>query len=181
MKIVELHTPLEGLHVEYLAEQHHEEFGTSREFSRQGVTQACLRCVMDKERKRMNCWIAYDDDDSPVGYLAATLNRSFYSLRDYAVQEMWFVVRTHRGSRASIDLLRSFEKWATRHDAERIYTQVEHDTDTRLVERILLLMQRMGYRKAGYIAVKVLGNKHKDEDNDRSTHRGVGANEAQQQ
>ena len=54
---------------------------------------------------------------SPVGYLAATLNRSFYSNRDYAVQEMWFVVRTHRGSRASIDLLRSFENVG--HTAQR--------------------------------------------------------------
>ena len=51
MRVVELHTPLEGLHVEHLAEQHHEEFGASREFKRYGVTEACLRCVMDKQRE----------------------------------------------------------------------------------------------------------------------------------
>ena len=175
MRVVELHTPQQGLDVEQLATLHHEEFGTSREFDRGGVTQACIRCILDRQRKHMNCWIAYDDVGNPVGYLAATLNRSFYSHRDYAVQEMWFVVRAYRGTRASINLLRAFETWATSHNAERIYTQVEHDTDTGLVERILLLMQMLGYRKAGYIAVKVLDNKHKDEDNDRSTHRVVGA------
>jgi len=176
MKVEQIQTPRDAVDVEDLAQQHHDEFGTSREFDRNAVGRACFQCCQDKARKYLNCWVAYDDAGQPVGYLAGTIRNSFYSNRDYAVQEMWFVVPRARGTRASIELLLQFERWALLHRVERIYMQVEHDADDSLVQKILRLMSRLGYRTQGYIAVKVpTYNANKELDNDRSTHRGVGA------
>jgi hypothetical protein len=184
MRVEELHTPLHAVDVAELAQHHHDEFGGSREFSRDAVSRACFNCVLDKQREQVNCWVVYDDADIPVGYFAGTIHTSFYSDRLYAVQEMWFVLPRVRGTRAAIELLVQFERWANNHGVERIYTQVEHDADDELVERIFKMMNKLGYKKQGYIAVKVTNNKpntkHEDTDNDRSTHRVVGAVEAQQ-
>jgi len=179
----QIETPEDGVLVEILAQQHHDEYGGSREFAAKAVGQAAFRCVMDKSRRYLNCWIAFDDNNEPIGYLAATLRDSFYSHRFYAVQEMWFVTPRARGTRAAIELLLQFERWAVARNAERIYMQVEHDADDELVERIFNLIQRLGYKKQGYIGVKVpkytTPTINKDEDNDRSTHRVVGADERQ--
>jgi hypothetical protein len=182
MFVKQIETPKDGLDVEELAQQHHDEFGTSREFDRKAVGQAAFHCTLDKQRKHLNCWVVYDDNNKPVGYLAATIRPSFYSFRSYAVQEMWFVLPRVRGSSASIKLLIHFEQWALSHRVERIYMQVEHDADDTLVQKILRLMARIGYRTQGYIAVKVpkyQSTSIEDKDNDRSTHRGVGAEQAQ--
>ena len=181
--VAELHTPHQAIDVEELAQRHHEEFGGSREFSREAVGRACFKCVMDKTRKHLNCWIAYDDAGVPIGYFAGTIHTSFYSDRLYAVQEMWYVLPRARGTRASIELLVQFERWANNHGVERIYTQVEHDVDGDIVERVFKLMNKLGYKRQGYIAVKVTNNKptakYEDMNNDRSTHRIVGADERQ--
>ena len=186
MRVEQIQTPRDAVDVEDLAQQHHDEFGTSREFDRNAVGKACFQCCYDKQRKHLNCWVAYDDNNIPIGYIAGTIRPSFYSTRSYAVQEMWYVVKRARGTRASIELLLQFENWAVSHRVERIYMQVEHDADDTLVQKILRLMSRLGYKTQGYIAVKVPNYKttatfNKDTDNDRSTHRTVGAIEAQQQ
>ena len=178
MIVRQIETPHDGVDVEILAQQHHDEYGGSREFNAKAVGRAAFRCVMDKARKYLNCWVAYDDDNKPVGYLAGTLRDSFYSDRFYAVQEMWYVVPAARGTRAAIELLVQFERWSMVRNAERIYVQVEHDADDELVERIFNLMQRLGYKKQGYIGVKVPTYTHTNTEelnNDRTTHRGVGA------
>ena len=178
MNIRELNTPVQGLDVEWLATMHHQEFGGSREFDAKAVGRACLYCINDDQRKHLNCWIAYDDAyNKPIGYLAGTMHWSFYSYRSYAVQEMWFVLPHFRGTSAAVRLVREFEKWARERNAERVYMQVEHDNDMQLVERIFALIGRLGYEKKGYIAVKHISTK--DNDDDRTTHSGVGVTERQ--
>jgi hypothetical protein len=174
MPVVRLETPEEGLDVEHLAQLHHEEYGGTREFSADAISKNCFRCVFDKERKYLNCWIAYDDKNLPVGYLTGALYPSTYSHRFFAIQEMWYVIPRARGSRAAIMLLNAYEHWAKARNAERIYTQVEHDGDLSTTEYVFDLLQRLGYRKQGYIAVKT-----EDKLHDRSTHRAVGAEQAQ--
>lgn len=178
MKIRQIETPRDSLDVEELAVQHHEEYGGSREFDYRVIGKHCYECCKDPQRKFGNCWIAYDDDNKPIGYIIGTMRASFYSARHYGVQEMWYVVPRARGSRTAIGLLTEFERWCIERNAERIYAQVEHDADDALVERIFKLMNVLGYRKQGYIGVKVI-NSQRDVDNDRSTHRVVGADERQ--
>lgn len=173
MKVRELNTPVQGLDVEWLAQQHHQEFGGSREFDTKAVGRACIHCIGDNERKHLNCWIVYDDAfDKPIGYLAATMHWSFYSFRMYAVQEMWYVLPHFRGTSAAVRLVQAFEKWARERNAERVYMQVEHDADMTLVERIFALIGRLGYHKKGYIAVKHISKEENVDD--RTTHSEVG-------
>jgi hypothetical protein len=181
MKVIRLETPQQGVDVEDLAEQLHDELGETHAFDRRAICEACYNCVSDPQRTQVNCWIAYDDNHHPLGFLAGTIHRSFYSYRKFATQEMWYVVPGARRSHAATQLLLAYEEWALDHKVERIYTQVEHDNEPLLVERIFRLMQYLGYKKQGYIAVKrpQYDNLNEDKDNDRTTHRGVGAEQAQ--
>lgn len=165
---------METVHAERLAEQHHAEFGPDRDFDVRAVSQSCYQCVADPTRSVINGWICYDAG-LPVGYIIGTIHRAIYSFRNLAVQEMWYVVPEHRGGLAALMLVREFEKWAMRHNAERIYMQVEHDNDPLLVERIMRAMDRLGYKQQGYVAVKVPHYKQRDEANDRTAHRSMGA------
>lgn len=181
MRVTVLDTPKQAVDVEQLAQLHHAEFGSGRDFDVLAVAQSCRRCVSDSERKYFNCWIAYDGLGKPIGYLAANIITSFYSFRSYAVQEMWYVVPRARGTKAALALIYAFELWALGHNVERIYTQVEHDDSPRIVEIIFRLLSKLGYKKQGYVAVKVVNNtdnnthKDKDDNDDRSTHRQLGA------
>jgi hypothetical protein len=175
MKVVELQTPKQGADVEFLAQLHHEEFGGSREFDVDAVMKACVNCALDIQRDQVNCWIAYNTENQPIGYLAATIHSSFYSFRKYAIQEMWFVIPRYRNARAAVALLTAYERWATQRNVERIYTQVEHDDNVEVVERIFQFMNMLGYRKQGYIAVKQTHIKLEDKADDPGTHRKLGA------
>jgi Acetyltransferase (GNAT) family len=178
MKIKQIETPADALDMEELASLHHEEYGGSREFDHRAISKHCFLCCRDKERKFANCWVAYDDDNRPIGYVAGTMRDSIYSFRYFAVQEMWYVVPRARRTRTAVALLMEFERWAVERNAERIYAQVEHDADDFLIERIFRLMNVLGYRKQGYIGVKV-PNSNREVDNDSSTHRSVGTVERQ--
>lgn len=178
MHIAELQTPRHGADVGFLAELHHAEFGGKREFNVKAVIAASYNFMQDKQREQVNCWIAYDVDE-PVGYLAATIHHSLYSFRSYAVQEMWYVIPKYRSGRAAIGLLNAFERWARHNKCERIYAQVEHDDNATLVERIFTLLQFLGYKKQGYVAVKETNIKLEDNKDDPGTRRTMGARQAQ--
>lgn len=182
MQIVQLETPSHGVDVELLAAMHNAEFGGSREFDVHAVGDTCYNFTCDKERKQVNCWIAYDEQNAPIGYLAATIHRSFSSYRSYAIQEMWYVIPAHRTGRASTSLLLAYERWALMNRCERIYTQVEHDADPDIVYRIMKFLSFLGYKKQGYIAVKVtspIRTSNKDDKDDPGTRRELGAEQAQ--
>lgn len=180
MKVLMLDTPTQGVDIEELAQLHHDEFGGDRGFDVRAVTRAVIQCILDDRRSSLNAWIAYDDSDKPVGYIVGTIRPSLYNMTDIAVQEMWFMVPEHRTGLAAIQLVWHMEKWAKAHNVERIYLQVEHDDRPELVERIVTIIDRLGYRKQGYIAVKHLFNRAKGNSDDRSTHSELVANTAPQ-
>jgi GNAT superfamily N-acetyltransferase len=175
MKIEAVTTPRHGVDLENLAQLHHDEFGCGRAFARQAITNHVIICVRDPDRKWLNGWVAYDDNDKPVGYIIGTIRPSIYNLTDIACQEMWFVLPKYRSGLIAVQLLWHFEKWARDRKVERIYTQVEHDNEPQLVERIIHIMNRLGYKTQGYIAVKHLMEKGNSDD--RTTHSEVGVRE----
>lgn len=173
MHVEALQTPKQGVDIEQLAQLHHDEFGEGRDFDVRAVGRAVIQCIRDPERKYLNAWIAYDNRNRPIGYIVGTARPSLYNLTDIAMQEMWFVVPEHRAGMIAVLLIWHFEKWAKSRGVERIYVQVEHDDRPGLVERIFGVMNRLGYKTQGYIAVKHL--KQKGNDDDRTTHSKVGA------
>lgn len=174
-----LDTPTQGVDIEELAQLHHDEFGEGRQFDVRAVTRAVIQCILDDRRKFINAWIGYDDADKPVGYIVGTIRPSLYNMADIATQEMWFVVPQHRSGLVAVQLVWHMEKWAKAQGVERIYLQVEHDNRPELVERIISAIDRLGYRKQGYIAVKHI-NRAKGNSDDRSTHSELVANTAPQ-
>jgi len=179
MHIEELQTPIHGADVAALAQCHHVEFGSVREFNTAAISATCYNFTLDKKREQVNCWIAYNSKDEPVGYLAGTIHRSFYSFRLYAVQQMWYVLPQYRTGQVASSLILAYEQWATKWECERIYTQVEHDSDPTITERIFKFLGFLGYNKQGYIAVKVTNIKLEDKSDDPGTHRTLGADKAQ--
>jgi hypothetical protein len=173
--IRQVETPSDATDIEDVATHCNNAHGCGRSFDAREIGKHVHVCVRDSERKYINGWVAYDTtNNKPVGYLVATMRQSMFSLRSYAIQEMWYVLPEARKSLAGLMLLHEFDKWATQRNAERIYMQVEHDNDEVLTERIAKLMASMGYKKQGYICVKVV-NTQKELSHDSSTHRGVGA------
>jgi GNAT superfamily N-acetyltransferase len=172
-------TPAQCVDIEELAVLHHTEFGCGREFDKRVVGKHAYYAISDPERKYINGWVAYDQFEVPVGYIVGTIRDSCYSERTYAIQEMWFVLPKARKSFAALHLIKVFEEWAIERGVERIYAQVEHDHDDVLVERIFKMMRIMGYKKQGYVGVKQVGKQQEKEvEDDRSTHRAVGAEQA---
>jgi hypothetical protein len=171
----QVETPSDSVDIEQVSMHHDNEHGCKRAFNPRAIGKHVFTCVQDPERKYINGWVAYDEDGKPVGYLVATMRESMFSYRSYAIQEMWYVLPHARKSMAGLRLLYAFEKWATERNAERIYTQVEHDEDDELVERIFRLMATMGYKKQGYICVKMVNHEEKELNDDSSTHSSVGA------
>jgi hypothetical protein len=170
----QVETPRDGVDIENVATHCNNQHGCGRAFNAREIGKHVFVCVKDPERKYINGWVAYDMEGKPVGYLVATMRQSMFSDRSYAIQEMWYVLPHARQSFAGLQLLHAFDKWATERNAERIYLQVEHDNNEALTERIVKLMASMGYKKQGYICVKVL-HKEKELHHDSSTHSSVGA------
>jgi hypothetical protein len=175
--IKQVETPRDAVDIEQVATHCNNQHGCGRSFDAREIGKHVRVCVKDPHRKYINGWVAYDQDNKPIGYLVATMRQSMFSTRSYAIQEMWYVLPEARKSLAGLMLLHEFDKWATERNAERIYMQVEHDSDEALTERIAKLMASMGYKKQGYICVKVpnIVNEEKELNDDSSTHRSVGA------
>ena len=173
MHIEALETPKQGVDIEQLAQRHHDEFGCGRNFNVAAVTRAVWGCIRDPDRKYINAWIGYDNDGVPIGYIVGCIRPSLYNLTTIASQEMWFVIPKHRSGLIAALLIWNFEKWCKAKGVERIYTQVEHDNEPELVERLIKVMQRLGYKKQGYIAVKHISKEENVDD--RTTHSEVGA------
>ena len=181
MRVVvrQVETPRDANDIEDVATHCHNDHGCGRSFDAREIGKHVFICVQDPQRKYINGWVAYDEQDQPIGYMVATMRQSLFSQRSYAIQEMWYVLPSARRSLAGVLLLHAFERWALERNAERIYMQVEHDSDWVLTERVVKLMQSMGYKKQGYICVKTFNEQQEKEvEDDRTAHRSVGAEQA---
>jgi len=154
MRIEMLNTDDHIWHVREMAIRHHEELGGTREFDSAAVVESALRCRSDEERKYFNCWIVYSDDGKPAGYIAATIKRNFYSFRNIATQEMWYVLPEYRGTRAALMLIKELEEWALVHKCEQIFMGVEHNVADDMTIKISNLIERLGYARRGFYHIK---------------------------
>lgn len=154
MRVEELQTDDHIWHVRELAIAHHEELGGSREFDSAAVVDSALVCREHDERANVNCWLVYSGDGKAIGYLAGTIKRNFYSYRNIATQEMWYVLPEYRGTHAALMLVKEFEEWARKHKCEQIYMGVEHNVADGMTQKITKLMERLGYHTRGTFNIK---------------------------
>lgn len=138
-----------------LAIAHHNELGEGRAFESSAVVRSAIEC-REQPIRYMNCWVAYAEDGKAVGYLAASTCRQYHTHRLRAMQDMWYVLPTHRGARAAIMLVDAFEQWAQYMNCESMYMMVEHNVADDKTAKIGKLMTRLGMPQCGSVHFKKL-------------------------
>jgi GNAT superfamily N-acetyltransferase len=156
IEVVEMQTDAHILDVRDLAVAHHDQYGGATEFDTAAVCASCRTMQQDRERVQDNCWIAYVDGKA-VGYLASSCVRNYYSWRNIATQQVWYVLPAYRGTRAGVLLVKALEKWARKHNCEAVYMGVEHDVYSDETARTVKLIGALGYNPRGVYAIKHLG------------------------
>ena len=157
LQLLELQdTPEHILGMRDLTAQFHEEFGGSREYDGAAIVYSAKQFFKgDPDRKFSNAWIVLDEE-AVVGILYATAPRVVYSWRQIAKQEMFYVAKEYRGSRAAFMLIKAFEAWAKALNCEQVYMSVEHNMLDDLTKKTSALMQKAGYKLRGYYHIKFL-------------------------
>jgi len=89
--------------------------------------------------------LAYDGD-APVGMIAGCLAPYFFGQGTLASDFVWYVLPEHRGSRASIRLLKEFRSWAKEKGADELYMGV---TTNVAADRTGQLLERLGFEFVG--------------------------------
>jgi len=111
---------------------------------------SCVAVRNDPERKHVNAFICYMDDE-PVGFLVGVTAPCFHRPAIVAEQKLWYVVPNKRASFAAIYLVRAYEKWARLNGATQIYTG---SANTPFTERTSKLLEHLGYARTGTLHVK---------------------------
>lgn len=151
----------------------HAEFLHTRMIDPKAAYINCLRFMKDPLRLWVNAWVLYDND-TPIGYFIGKVSQSFFSNQKYAVQDAWFVLKKYRGTRAGFKLLEAFERWADARGCEARYLTIENAYMPEHVERHARLMELLGYKVQGYIAVKQPTTAQEEVSNDPVAHRALG-------
>lgn len=157
LQLLELqNTPEHILGMRDLAAKFHDEFGGIREYDGAAIVYSAKQFFKDDpDRKFSNVWIIVDGEDV-VGILYATAPRVVYSWRQIAKQEMFFIDKEYRGSRAAFMLIKAFEDWAKALNCEQAYMSVEHNMIDDLTKKTSVLMQKAGYKLRGFYHIKYL-------------------------
>lgn len=153
--VVEMSTPDEAIDLERLCAMQHEEIGGSVAFDLDAVRETIRNCAIDKQRTTQNCWIAYKAGRA-IGYLGAFAHRTWWSYQRHAHAEQWYVTPDHRGTMCAVRLLRTFEGWAHRIDAEIGQVSVLHFSHDDASMKVINLVERLGYSCRGHFAIKHL-------------------------
>lgn len=110
----------------------------------------CILCRMDVERRQMNVFIAYVDDE-PIGFLVGVATPAWHRQGIVAEQKLCYVSPDRRGSTAAIRLFKAFERWARERGATQIFTGT---ANIRYAERTSKLLEKIGYARVGALHVK---------------------------
>lgn len=111
---------------------------------------SCARVRNDIERKHLNVFIAYMDDEA-VGFLVGVATPCFHRPAIVAEQKLWYVRPSRRTGVAALKLVQAYERWARINGATQIYTG---SANTPFTERTSKLLEHLGYARTGTLHVK---------------------------
>lgn len=111
---------------------------------------SCARVRNDIERKHLNVFVAYMDDEA-VGFLVGVATPCFHRPAIVAEQKLWYVKPSRRTGAAALHLVRAYERWARINGATQIYTG---SANTPFTERTSKLLEHLGYARTGTLHVK---------------------------
>lgn len=117
----------------------------------------------DAEPDKEIIWDMYSDsngvvflaekDGKFIGFIAGVVQRYFFSKRQRACDMGFYVLPEHRGSRAAIRLIKTFEYWAQEMGVEEIAIGQTTAVD---IEKTLRFYAHLGYKVVGFNTVKHL-------------------------
>lgn len=94
-----------------------------------------------------------EKDGKLIGFFAGMIQRYFFSSRERAVDMGFYVLPEHRGSKAAIRLIRTFEYWAKEMGVKEIAVGQTTAVD---IEKTLKFYAHLGYKVVGFNTVKHL-------------------------
>jgi GNAT superfamily N-acetyltransferase len=81
-----------------------------------------------------------------TGMFAGSISEHYFGRDLIASDTLWYVLPEHRGSRAGLQLLRAFEKWAKARNAAEIFVGVSTGLG---MDRTGGMLQKLGYDVVG--------------------------------
>lgn len=150
LHVQELRTQQQIADVYELAKQFGADIEPSEPIDFDTLARSCLMILEDVERKYLNLFIAYDDEE-PLGFLLGVTSPCLHRPRVVAEQKLWYVMPTARGGLAAKYLVMAYERWARLNGATQIYTGTANKL---YAERTSKLLKHLGYARVGYLHVK---------------------------
>lgn len=157
MDVREVRTKQEVEDVVTLARIFHAEHWSHLEFDPAVIHKYGDAIRYDFDRLSYNCWIAYDDEKAPVGFLVAKCSQYFFSNQLCANQELWFVRPNLRGTRIAFELIKKFEDWAKLLGAVEIYTG-QAIPDPEKGKKVSRVLTKLGYPRVGSYHKMIVGD-----------------------
>jgi GNAT superfamily N-acetyltransferase len=108
-----------------------------------------FRCIGDEERQTLNSWICIRNKRM-IGMAVASAAPFYFSKKMTAILNYWYVLPEYRGTRAAMELLRAFEKWARGIGATRIYVGAERINDVAFADRVNEMIEKRGFTRFGH-------------------------------
>lgn len=153
--VVEFATPEHAAQMMHLARAHHAELGGEREFTGDALWKHAKWYGSRPERHEMNCWIAYVNNDEPVGYIVGKIDHPYGCNEEkWAYMEMMYARPAYRNILTLAALLRKFDEWARQEKCKRQQLGVEFNDDLESAGRMLRLYGLLGYKLRGYVTAK---------------------------
>lgn len=149
-RVEELTRSEQDLEIYNMAKQFAEEIPLREHIHFDTLILSCASVRQDFERKHLNVFLAYMDDEA-VGFLVGVTSHCFHRPAIVAEQKLWYVVPKRRASYAAIHLMRAYERWARINGATQIYTG---SANSALSERTSKLLEKLNYARVGALHVK---------------------------
>lgn len=163
MKVVEVRS---DRHTEDLIKvavlMHKETAAPILDFMPNQIRKFCRQIQGDFDRDYLNGFLCYNGD-LPIGFIVCRACQYLFSTQILAYQELVYVKKEFRGTKAFILLIKAFEEWARLRGAVQVFTGVAV-FDPAVAKKTSKLLAKMGYPKVGAYhcrnTVKVQDERH---------------------
>jgi len=117
-------------------------------FDEQTLVEWMFNGTADAERKWMNAWLAYDDEDKLIGMAVASTGGYPFSKSTWSLMHYWYVLPEYRQTFAALELLQAFEAWSRKLGCIRMHFGADR-VDVDKARDINGGIEKLGFTKYG--------------------------------
>lgn len=122
-----------------LAREFSKEAPRTHKWSKEKTEMFCLAAIENSN----TTLLVLEEDEEIVGAIVGLLSEMYMSQTVVATELAWFVSKDYRGKKGSILLLKKFEEWAKKNNANYVCMGDIHN-----ITNLEKLYTRMGYSKS---------------------------------